>query len=181
MTYKLKVNRDHFEDEDARAGYVLSRTGGRVASYTYARQNPSSPNPFLSRKDVMEKRNDCREYNALEDQLIDDLRDKISPRLCTNRTGLGIELDTLRAVKNYLVRVESEYRSIASSRETKAAQRADNSRPLASKRVSIARPGTPPLSRAHFSFLAGPHQAMNSELWLNKETLTSSVTRLGTS
>ncbi|KAM0799569.1 hypothetical protein BDR22DRAFT_822253 [Usnea florida] len=47
MTIKLKVNKDYWDDEESRIGYVLSRLGGKAAKQTYSRQEVGTHDPFL--------------------------------------------------------------------------------------------------------------------------------------
>lgn len=54
MRAKLAINSDHFDNESAKFGYVLSRLGGQAASHTYARSPYSSTsNPYLTVDEVL--------------------------------------------------------------------------------------------------------------------------------
>ena len=77
MAIKLKINKDHWDDEESRIGYVLSRLGGKAAKQTYSRQEADSNDPFLTVKDVMDelatvfedsdrKRNYRRQFTSLK-------------------------------------------------------------------------------------------------------------------
>ena len=77
MNIKLKVNKDYWDDDESRIGYVLSRLGGKAAKQTYSRQEQGAHDPFLTAKDVFDelatvfedsdrKRNYRRQFTALK-------------------------------------------------------------------------------------------------------------------
>ena len=76
MSIKLKVNRDQWDDDEGRVGYILLRLGGKAAKQIYSRQEEDTYNPFVNVKDVFEelatvfedsdrKRNYRRQFTAL--------------------------------------------------------------------------------------------------------------------
>ena len=52
---KLRVNADHFQTEDARVVYVLSRLGGQAVTYTYHRRERGTTNPYISYEEVLDE------------------------------------------------------------------------------------------------------------------------------
>ncbi len=54
MKAKLRVNKDHFDDEESKISYVLSRLCGKAAGYTNARSPfDDSENPYVTSDEVL--------------------------------------------------------------------------------------------------------------------------------
>lgn len=170
IRYKLEVNHDHFDNERAKIGYILSRLQGQASSHTYARSPQSSADPYTTVDEVIKdlaeiyedpdkERNYRRQYNALlqgnqrfvdfysefkrlsshlgygENQLVDDLRDKLAPRLRSAWSSQVHQLTKLSEIRAYLARVDNEFRSM---RELKEKDSTNELKPRTPRRVAFS-------------------------------------------
>jgi hypothetical protein len=54
MRAKMRTNKDHYPDDDARMTYILSRTGGDAATHLAPRLREDAANPYLTMEDMLE-------------------------------------------------------------------------------------------------------------------------------